>query len=235
MVNAISRIQRRAAQIITRAFRTSAGAAVEVEAHLLPARQRLEQTTLEALMHIRTSPLYEDIVTPRSNQDKNPLFRLSNTLVNKYNLQLHRLEKRRQYVVPPWWTPPPTHIAQSKDAAIEEHNAVEKEALCIYADASAIDGHVGAAAIVLDQTLEECSTNRTEYMGKSTTSNIYAAELRGIGMAFEIALDTHTSTNIPGSCIVFSDNQATIRAIVNPKTQSGQYILIAAIQALDEL
>ncbi|KAK7178610.1 zinc knuckle [Paraphaeosphaeria sporulosa] len=72
-------------------------------------------------------------------------------------------------------------------------------------------------------------------MGKSTTSNIYAAELRGIGMAFQIALDIHASTNTPGSCIVFSDNQAAIRAIANPKTQSGQYILITAIQALDEL
>ncbi|KAF2258052.1 hypothetical protein CC78DRAFT_428048, partial [Lojkania enalia] len=66
---------------------------------------------------------------------------------------------------------------------------LEKEALCIYTDASAINGHIGAAAIVLDQAQEGCSTRRMEYMGKSTTSNIYAAELRGIEMASQIVLD----------------------------------------------
>ncbi|KAF2194530.1 hypothetical protein K469DRAFT_546802, partial [Zopfia rhizophila CBS 207.26] len=53
-------------------------------------------------------------------------------------------------------------------------------------------------------------TRRIEYIGKLTTSNIYAAELRGIGMVFQIALDIHALINTPGSCIVFTDNQAAI-------------------------
>jgi ribonuclease HI len=235
MVNTITRIQRRAAQIITGAFRTTAGAAVDVEAHLLPARQRLEQTALEATMRIRTSPLYSEIATTRNGQTNGPLGRLSNTLENKYNVQPSRLEKLCQHVVPPWWTPPTIRIAESKETAIKEHDATDPGKICIYSDASAINGHVGAAALVVDRIHESYSTKRRAYMGKSTTSNIYAAELRGIEMAFQIALDICASTNTPDSCVVFTDSQAAIRAIANPKTQSGQYILIEAIQALDKL
>lgn len=235
MVNAIARVQRRAAQIITGAFKTTAGAAVDVEAHLLPARQRLEQTTLEAAMRIKTSPLYEEIVTAQSDQVNSPLARFSKTIESKYDVKINRLEKRRQHVVPPWWTPPTTGIAESKETAIKEHDATEKQAVCIYTDASAINGHVGAAAIVLDRIHQSRGIRKTAYMGKSTTSNVYAAELKGIEMAFQLALDIHASTNTPGKAVVFTDNQAAIRTIANPKTQSGQYILIEIIRALDNL
>jgi ribonuclease HI len=237
MLNTITRIQRRAAQIITGAFRTTAGAAVDVEAHLLPTLQQLEQTALEATMRIRTTPLHAEMTISENNNnnDQSPLNQFSKILADKYNIQLDQLEKRQQHVVPPWWRPPSTYIDTSADAAIRQHDAIDSQALRIYTDGSGIDGQVGAAAVAPELHLQGVSAKRTRYMGISTTSTVYAAELRGIELAFQIALDVHAKTNSPGKCVIFADNQAAIQAMANPKCPSGQYILIDAIRALDQL
>jgi hypothetical protein len=53
------------------------------------------------------------------NTAQGPLDQLSSVLQGKYSVQLDRLEKRQQHIVPPWWTPPSIRIAKSRDDALK--------------------------------------------------------------------------------------------------------------------
>ena len=242
-VVAVARVQKRAAQIITGAFRTTAGAALDVESYLLPAPQLLEKTALEATMRIRTTPLYTEIAEPynigghsgRVRHRSSSLSHFSSVLVRKFKVQLNQLEKRQPHPVPPWWKAPSVQISLSAEEAIREHDSTKPGVIRIYTDGSGINGHVGAAAVTLSQPENGVRTKRLEYMGTANTSTVYAAELRGVVLALQILRDVQARTGSPGACVIFTDNQAALRALREPKCPSGQYILIEAVKLLDEL
>ena len=130
----------------------------------------------------------------------------------------------------PWWEPPETHTASTKEAAIRLHRArtrrMKKRAThaLIYTDGSEIQNQVGAAA-----WCPSAGRKKTRYLGDNTKSTVYSAELVGLELALQI---TQELDNCDGVTI-FTDNQAAIQAVTRPAISSGQYITHRAIQEME--
>jgi len=133
--------------------------------------------------------------------------------------------------VNPWWNPPETHVATTKEGAIRLHrgktrrNRGRATHALIYTDGSEISGEVGAAA-----WCPEAGRSKSRYMGDNATSTVYAAELVGIELAIQIAQELEGCTG----ATIFTDNQAAIQAVARPTVSSGQYITFRVIGEIEK-
>jgi ribonuclease HI len=228
MTHLLAPIQRRAAQIITGAFRTTAANAVEIEAYLAPLDQQIEKTSLHATLRIASSPLYKSFESDQKDSKKSPLYHHTKILRTHYKISHASLERRHPYIITPWWKPPLVTIDSTPEEAIAHHQDIcsTGNTNCIYTDGSGINGHVGAAAVTLLTPTSPGSPTlqrRIFYMGRDTESTVYAAELQGIYLALQI-LEARPEPQLRKATI-FTDNQSALRTVHKPGNTSGQYIL----------
>jgi ribonuclease HI len=173
-------------------------------------------------------------ITPITTMMTIPTTFISNLehLAKQFSQYTTPMETIRPHIRPPWWTPKvDIHIEPTREAAKEYHDATisghdTHNTACIYTDGSGIDGNIGAAAV--------CPTTATthyQYLGKETSYNVSAAELYAIKLATDIVKNTLEYTK----CILYTDNQAAITAIVKPGQQSEQSIILSILDAIEEL
>jgi len=88
-----------------------------------------------------------------------------------------------------------------------------------------INNNIGAAAYTEAET-------RYQYLGQDTNHNVYAAELVAINLGVQIVNANSTSHNM---CLIFTDSQAAITAVVKPARQSGQAVIEDVLDSIDEI
>ena len=227
MARLLTATQRRAAQIITRAFRTTAANAVEVEVYLLPLDQQMEKLSIYTalrLLSCPSRPILTYVGGERRCFKENPIAYRARVLQKRYQIHQTNLKYRQPYIIAPWWKPLLVVIANTPEDAISQHNSLcgDTDTTCVYTDGSGIDGHVGAAAVILSNPRSISSPvlhERMQYIGTDTQSTVYTAKLKGIVLALQILIansspEYHHFTILTG-------NQSALKTLRSPGTPQG--------------
>ncbi|KAJ5544111.1 reverse transcriptase [Penicillium frequentans] len=226
---AMESIRYQALYKIAGAFRTTSRSALEICLYVPPVSITMHCLSEETCLRLHATPIESTPRTAAVHGNSmatahralvSPLQRLELHLSRK-GIDVAKVERIRPFAVAPWWEPPETHIASTKEQAIQEHHRVIRETtgpnLAIgYTDGSGAANGVGASA----------TTSRGDaitVLGTLETHTVYAAELEGIRLALQSFLrgDGNRNTDqTPRTATIFTDNQAAIRACAHPQRSS---------------
>jgi ribonuclease HI len=232
VIRELAQIQKRAAILISGAFRGTAGAALDIELHLIPMELRLDQMIEEAAIRILSGPKCtcpQSAIKKRKRHEQ-LLGGMSPTEAIAWkNLKLdtktnESWETKQAFVLAPW-DKRINCIIENQEAAIATHDKIYEQALfdypktkMVFTDGSGFNGNIGAGTMNLLHGV----VGDQRYLGTESQSTVYAGELNGIEMALAAARHGKDGTK---ELILFPDSQAAIQAIQDPRRPSGQYVL----------
>jgi ribonuclease HI len=140
-----------------------------------------------------------------------------------------RMEKIHPIRHNPKWKPDvELQIARKKEEAADE-DELAREEIRVYSDGSAIDGGVGAAAILMRDG--EVKDELRFYLGKDSEHTVYEGELVGMILAVELIRRAGGGE----SMALGVDNQAAIRATKAFNSQPGHHLMDTFHDSLREI
>jgi ribonuclease HI len=244
----LNRIQRRAGKLIAGAFRTVSGTAFNAELQLTPMPLLLRQRRIQTLIRIATTPAYRMHILDRRRHHQNPLLHTPLESAEEEvelatGVDPRDLEIRLPWAVPPWWEPPEVVIEATKERSLIHHDVhciAYPEAIRVYTDGSGIHKRVGTAAVCLDPPI--CIQR---YLGTDLEHTVPVAEVAGLVLALRLLKRDLVPRDVQrapppsrGSrkrAEIYSDNQGTLRTLLDPKQGSGQYLVRELVDLLDWL
>jgi ribonuclease HI len=137
-----------------------------------------------------------------------------------------------QSINEPWRAPPRVEIREQEEAT-RVHDSISQQSnppVRIYTDGSGYMGYVGAAMVIPEKNrqLSEC-------LGTEATSTVYAGESRGIELALRAVLYYYgLNENKWQHIVIFTDSQAALKTLCNPRMVSGQSFIQQSLNLLVE-
>ncbi|KAI2734250.1 hypothetical protein DTO013E5_10079 [Penicillium roqueforti] len=237
----LNTVQRTALIRILSAFRTVATTTLEVEAHVLPTHLRLRQRAQNTITSLHTLPRDHPIwdALRRAQKRRNNIgsyarFPLAEALKTMDLVRLNELETIDPRPLPPWRPESfaEIEIGSDRETARERAEAVRStSAIVVYSDASGREGHLGAAAVALDNNLQVIEAQQVQ-VGPMDRWSVHVAELIGIFYAdsvsptrssrqpqrFKQTGSSSVSNGLPDTATI----QETTQQIGWPRTRQGR-------------
>jgi ribonuclease HI len=224
VIKRLTTVQRTGALAITGGLSTSPTDALDANAYLLPAPLTVDKWRHRAAVRMamlpKDHPLHK--ITGRKNtgkirKHKSPI----NDLLGAYGYDYKNFEKIPATTRDPSAIgKPPFTISIAEDKAsstAEAENATEE--IQVFSDGSAINGKVGAAAI-LTRAGNPIRTMHF-HLGTENEHTVHEAELVGILLGIHlISTERHGST----TCAIGVDNQAAIKAFQSSLRKPGHHL-----------
>lgn len=208
-VNSLASIQRKAAILIMRAMRTTAGDTLDVHANLLPMQEQVDVYHHRVLACMAClppgHPLHKAVckaAKQRTKQHRSPIYEL----MEDFGIQPENMETIQAIRYPPnWESRVEVETAQLMQEAMvnDRNNDSEVQA---YGDGSGIDGNIGAAAVVYRNGRRE-KTLRLK-VGSAKEHEVYDGE----GLALTLCLKPLRSMRNITSASISINNMAVILA-----------------------
>jgi hypothetical protein len=221
IVTKLIHIQRRAAILISGAFKSTAGMALDIKLFIVPIRLQMQQIIKETAIRLRTGPVWAHPPSFRGRRSLKetrlggltPLEALSRGARSLLALgRDRRWETRKAFIIAPWEpliqvTIPATEAAEEALQALGPPRHGEER---YYTNGSGYLGHVGGAMVNPVWRVE-----RQQYLGTEGDSSVYAGELTGMSLALRHA-DWLGKQQLVQTVTILSDSQAAIQAVARP-------------------
>ncbi|PQE27487.1 zinc knuckle protein [Rutstroemia sp. NJR-2017a BVV2] len=226
--NSLKRLQAKVARIIGGIYKATSGTALDIELHLLPIEQQIWKTntkTVSRILSTENIPTLAGfhILRNTRNQGRQILYISPLEHIYRCLYQCRDTTIEEQEPIPPYiWQGLYIRITSSSEIAKNQYKEFLKhssEHLFIYTDNSSINNQVGATTVS-----PLVRTTKIIYIGNSETSTVYTTELQSIKLALEITDEDTEKENKRNKLIIFTDNQAAIRAFQNPANRSDHEI-----------
>jgi ribonuclease HI len=228
----LNQVQRIGAQAIVGAFRTVALERVEMEASLVPTKQRLEEQQNKFWVKSHTLPDKHPLwrihraIDVRNRRFVSPLQRIASRLET---IDLSELEIIEPFCIPPWQEKINVTIS-SREEALKW--AEESKEIKVFVDASYRKGRAGIGLFHAPNTTVQPHQESIQvgYCEGYTATHIETLAIeRAIKFVSQLwypRIIELLSQDIPKmTYVIVSDSQAAIRQIANPRHQSGQAIV----------